>query len=63
MDNNLHGVFATRSPSRPNPIGLSVVRLISIENNILNIQNIEIIEGTPVLDIKPYIPEFTTNEK
>jgi len=63
MDNNLHGVFATRSPSRPNPIGLSVVKLISIENNILNIQNIEIIEGTPVLDIKPYIPEFTTNEK
>jgi len=63
MDNKLHGVFATRSPSRPNPIGLSVVRLISIEKNILNIQNIEIIEGTPVLDIKPYIPEFTTNEK
>lgn len=63
MDNNFHGVFATRSPSRPNPIGLSVVRLISIENNVLNVQNIEIIEGTPVLDIKPYIPEFTTNEK
>ncbi|MGY4687847.1 tRNA (N6-threonylcarbamoyladenosine(37)-N6)-methyltransferase TrmO [Petrotoga sp. DB-2] len=62
MDDNLHGVFATRSPSRPNPIGLSVVRLIKVEKNILEIQNVEIIDGTPVLDIKPYVPEFTTNE-
>jgi tRNA-Thr(GGU) m(6)t(6)A37 methyltransferase TsaA len=62
MDESLHGVFATRSPSRPNPIGLSVVRLIKVEKNILEIQNVEIIDGTPVLDIKPYVPEFTTND-
>ncbi|WP_199171161.1 MULTISPECIES: TrmO family methyltransferase [unclassified Petrotoga] len=44
------------------PIGLSVVRLIKVEKNILEIQNVEIIDGTPVLDIKPYVPEFTTND-
>ncbi|KUK15060.1 MAG: Uncharacterized protein XD53_1512 [Petrotoga mobilis] len=47
---------------RYNPFGLSVVRLIKVEKNILEIQNVEIIDGTPVLDIKPYVPEFTTND-
>ena len=58
MDSQSRGVFATRAPKRPNPIGLSIVRLVSIEQNILNIGNIDVIDGTPLLDIKPYVPEF-----
>ena len=58
MDSEPHGVFATRAPKRPNPIGLSVVRLISIEGNILYIENVDILDGTPLLDIKPYVLEF-----
>ena len=62
MDNETRGVFATRSPSRPNPIGVSVVRLIKIEGRILHIQDIDIVDGTPLLDIKPYVPEFDIRE-
>ena len=62
MDNKLHGVFATRSPGRPNPIGLSVVRLLRIEKNILYIKDLDIVDGTPLLDIKPYVPEFDIRE-
>ncbi len=62
LDDNLRGVFATRAPSRPNPIGLSIVRLIKITDNILNIEDVDIIDGTPVLDIKPYVPEFDRRE-
>ncbi len=62
MDDQERGVFATRAPSRPNPIGISVVRLNHIENNILYIQNVDIIDGTPLLDIKPYVPEFDSKE-
>ena len=58
MDDVKRGVFATRAPSRPNSIGLSVVKLNSIANDILHVENIDIIDGTPLLDIKPYIPEF-----
>ncbi len=58
MDENLHGIFSTRAPARPNPIGISVVRLSKIEGNILLIQDIDIIDGTPLLDIKPFVPEF-----
>jgi tRNA-Thr(GGU) m(6)t(6)A37 methyltransferase TsaA len=58
MDDQLRGIFAIRAPSRPNPIGLSVVRLVGIEENILCIQDVDIIDGTPLLDIKPYVPEF-----
>ena len=58
MDDQTHGVFSTRAPSRPNPIGISVVRLIKIEKNILHIRDVDIIDGTPLLDIKPYVPEF-----
>lgn len=58
MDNEVHGVFAMRGPSRPNPIGISVVRLIKIRENILHIQDVDIVDGTPLLDIKPYVPEF-----
>jgi len=55
IDHKRHGVFATRSPHRPNPIGFSVVRLIEKKGNILKIGDITALEGTPVLDIKPYI--------
>jgi tRNA-Thr(GGU) m(6)t(6)A37 methyltransferase TsaA len=58
LDESKHGVFAIRSPKRPNPIGVSVVRLEGIEGNILNISEVDIIDGTPLLDIKPYIPDF-----
>jgi len=58
MDSRPHGVFATRAPKRPNPIGLSIVRLLGIEQNILRIENVDILDGTPLLDIKPYVPEF-----
>lgn len=58
LDENLHGVFSTRAPSRPNPIGISIVRLTKVEDNILYIQNVDVIDGTPLLDIKPYVPKF-----
>jgi len=58
MDDKLHGVFATRAPARPNPIGISVVQLLKIEGNTLHIHNLDILDGTPLLDIKPYVPEF-----
>ena len=62
MDNKAHGVFAMRGPSRPNPIGISIVRLIGIEGNILHIRDVDIVDGTPLLDIKPYVPEFDIRE-
>lgn len=58
MDDVKRGLFATRAPKRPNPIGLSVVRLIRIEGNILHIENVDILNETPLVDIKPYIPIF-----
>jgi tRNA-Thr(GGU) m(6)t(6)A37 methyltransferase TsaA len=62
MDNETHGVFAMRGPSRPNPIGVSVVCLVRVEGNILYIRDVDILDGTPLLDIKPYIPEFDIRE-
>jgi tRNA-Thr(GGU) m(6)t(6)A37 methyltransferase TsaA len=58
MDKKLHGLFATRAPSRPNPIGVSIVRLTKVEQNLLHIQDVDIVDGTPLLDIKPFVPEF-----
>ncbi len=58
MDTAERGLFATRAPKRPNPIGLSVVQLDKIEDGVLHIQNVDIVDGTPLLDIKPYVPEF-----
>jgi tRNA-Thr(GGU) m(6)t(6)A37 methyltransferase TsaA len=58
MDSWPHGVFATRAPRRPNPIGLSIVRLLRVEHNILHVENVDILDGTPLLDIKPYVPDF-----
>jgi tRNA-Thr(GGU) m(6)t(6)A37 methyltransferase TsaA len=63
MDSAARGLFATRAPRRPNQIGLSVVELIEIRAGILHIRNIDIVDGTPLLDIKPYVPEFDAPEK
>ena len=57
-DNQERGLFATRAPSRPNPLGLSVVRLLSRQGNVLRVRGLDILDGTPLLDIKPYVPEF-----
>lgn len=58
MDSQLRGLFATRAPRRPNQIGISVVQLDRIENGVLYIQNVDIMDDTPLIDIKPYVPEF-----
>jgi tRNA-Thr(GGU) m(6)t(6)A37 methyltransferase TsaA len=58
LDDEPHGLFATRAPSRPNAIGLSIVALIGKENNTLRVKNIDVLDGTPLLDIKPYVPGF-----
>jgi len=57
-DSERHGVFATRSPNRPNPIGFSVVELVERKGNQLTVKGLDALEGTPVLDIKPYLPEI-----
>ncbi len=62
MDDNLHGLFDTRAPARPNPIGLSVVRLIKVEKNKLYVKDIDIVDGTPLLDLKPFVPEFNSQD-
>lgn len=58
LDNPLTGVFATRSPVRPNLIALTLCRIISIRDNVVQIESIDAFEGTPVLDLKPYIPGY-----
>lgn len=58
LDDTRRGLFATRAPRRPNPLGISVVPLIKIEGATLHVSNVDIVDGTPLLDIKPYIPEF-----
>lgn len=59
---NKHGVFATRSPNRPNHIGMSVVRLIKVEGGKVYIENADMLNGTPVLDIKPFVPDIDAPE-
>jgi tRNA-Thr(GGU) m(6)t(6)A37 methyltransferase TsaA len=61
IDTQARGLFATRAPKRPNPIGLSTVHLERIEIGNLYIQNVDILDGTPLLDIKPYVPEFDSH--
>ena len=58
MDDQQRGLFSTRAPRRPNPIGLSIVRLIKIEGNRVTIAGIDVLNGTPLIDIKPYVPSF-----
>jgi tRNA (adenine37-N6)-methyltransferase len=62
LDKVKRGIFATRAPKRPNPIGISVVRLEKIEGSTLHISNVDVVDGTPLLDIKPYIPHFDRDE-
>jgi tRNA-Thr(GGU) m(6)t(6)A37 methyltransferase TsaA len=54
-DDRPHGVFATRSPRRPNPIGLTVVQLMSRDGRVIGVRGIDMLDGTPILDIKPYL--------
>lgn len=58
LENEPHGIFAIRSPHRPNHIGLSIIRIKSIQNNILRFSNVDMLTGTPLLDIKPYVTHF-----
>ena len=58
LDSHPQGVFATRAPVRPNRLGLSVVRLLGIAGATLRVENIDVVDGTPLLDIKPYVPQF-----
>lgn len=58
MDTVKRGVYSTRSPIRPNHIGLSLVQVVSVDKNIVNIQGVDVLNGTPLLDIKPFIPAF-----
>jgi len=58
LDNKKHGLFATRYFNRPNPIGISLVKLIKKKDNILTVKEIDVLDKTPLLDIKPYVPKF-----
>lgn len=58
LDDNTHGLFATRYPARPNPIGISIVHLLSMRESVLEIEGVDVLDGTPLLDIKPYVPDF-----
>ncbi len=62
LDDQPRGVFVTRAPARPNPIGISIVRLVRVEGGKLYIRDVDIVDGTPLLDIKPYVPEFDIRE-
>ncbi|MCD6304348.1 MAG: tRNA (N6-threonylcarbamoyladenosine(37)-N6)-methyltransferase TrmO [Planctomycetes bacterium] len=58
LDSHARGLFAVRAPSRPNPIGISAVRLLAVEGLSLRVADIDVLDGTPLLDIKPYVPAF-----
>jgi tRNA-Thr(GGU) m(6)t(6)A37 methyltransferase TsaA len=58
LDDQEHGLFTTRYPRRPNPLGISIVRLVSRRENALTVEGIDVLDGTPLLDIKPYVPDF-----
>jgi tRNA-Thr(GGU) m(6)t(6)A37 methyltransferase TsaA len=62
LDSEHRGVFATRAPKRPNSIGISVVRLVRVEGKYITIEDVDILDGTPLLDIKPYVPQFDSRE-
>lgn len=62
LDDKTHGIFATRSPKRPCKIGISIVKLAGVDGRELLIENVDILDGTPLLDIKPYVPEFDVVE-
>lgn len=58
MDTEVRGVFATRSPLRPAHLGISVVELLNVTGNVLTVRGLDVLDGTPLIDIKPYIPQF-----
>jgi tRNA (adenine37-N6)-methyltransferase len=58
LDDHKHGVFATRYPGRPNQIGISIVKLLAVRDNLLEIEGADMLDNTPLLDIKPYVPDF-----
>jgi tRNA-Thr(GGU) m(6)t(6)A37 methyltransferase TsaA len=58
LDDQERGLFATRYPARPNPIGISIVELKIVQDNYLTVEGIDVLDGTPLLDIKPYVPDF-----
>ena len=58
LDKKVHGIFATRAPVRPNPIGISIVRLRKVRGRVIWVEDLDVVDGTPLLDIKPYVPEF-----
>jgi tRNA-Thr(GGU) m(6)t(6)A37 methyltransferase TsaA len=58
LDKTPRGIFATRAPRRPNAIGISILRLVAVEGATLTVEDVDILDGTPVLDIKPYVPAF-----
>jgi tRNA (adenine37-N6)-methyltransferase len=62
LDSTLRGLFATRAPRRPNPIGISIVRLTGVEGRTLFIEDVDVADGTPLLDIKPYVPDLDFTE-
>lgn len=62
LDDRLHGLFATRYPRRPNQLGISTVKLLARRGNLLEVDGVDMLDGTPLLDIKPYLPEFDARE-
>jgi len=62
LDNSLRGVFATRVPKRPNGLGLSVVKLARVHANVIEIEDVDVIDGTPLIDIKPFVPQFDNRD-
>ena len=58
LDEESHGLLATRAPSRPNSIGLSVVRLVAVRGPVLEVEDVDVLDGTPLLDLKPFVPAF-----
>ncbi|MCF8098592.1 MAG: tRNA (N6-threonylcarbamoyladenosine(37)-N6)-methyltransferase TrmO [Desulfarculaceae bacterium] len=58
LDQNEHGLFATRAPARPNPVGLSVVELLAVEGSVLHLRGVDMLDQSPLIDVKPYVPQF-----
>lgn len=63
MDNESRGIFATKAPKRPNAIGISTVKLIRVDNNILHIEQVDMLDGTPLIDIKPFYPRYDNRQE
>lgn len=58
LENEIRGVFAIRTPFRPNPIGLSILQILEVNDNTIDVNNVDILDNTPILDLKPYISQF-----